>query len=378
MKVKYLSASRLRTWIQCKYKYGCVYHKLAPKLVEATKYYFSMGSADHLALEYAGNLVKGNNLKAFSDDDTDKIVGIYIKECSNLGLGDEAAIYDGLDLLLNKLNKFEFDHKIITLEEKFNVTVAGVPVIGAMDKVVELNSNTICVIDYKTSKSVLTDAEFDTDIQLSMYDAALRNLFPGYDKYVVCLDYLRFFPKHTERTEEQRYSFIQLLKHNYELILETEEKDLKPELNVFCPWCDYAGPCPAITKIKENIPEHYIFDDENTLADSYDKLRKLSKILKLNMDKIKSILIKKVVKDKSNKINTNDFNISVRQTPRLSYDPSALYNIIGADDLVKCTNVTNKKVDNLIKSGILSREDAQSASNVSYTSSILNVNRKKK
>jgi len=378
MKVKALSASRLKTWLQCKYKYGCIYHKLAAKPVKETKDYLYMGLADHTALEYAGKLVRDNKLKEFTQNDIDTIVGVYMKKCSDVGLGDEAIIYDGLSLLILKLDKFEFNHKLITLEKKFNVEVAGVPVIGAMDKVVEFNKNTLCVIDYKTSKSVLTDVEVETDIQLSMYDAVARVLFPGYSKYIVCLDYLRFFPKQNERTEEQRYSFIQLLKNNYKFILETSEKNLTPELNKFCPWCEYIDVCPAIQKIKDNIPEHQMFDDENDLADSYDKMRKLSKILELKMKDIKKSLVEKIKVSGSARLSLEDFNVSIRQTARVSYDPSVLYNIIGADDLVRCVSVTNKKIDSLVKNGTLSKEELRTAANVSYTTSILDVRRKKK
>lgn len=378
MKVRALSASRLKTWLQCKYKYGCIYHKLAVKPVKETKDYLYMGLADHTALEYAGKLVRDNRLKKFTQDDIDAIVGVYMKECSDIRLGDEAVIYDGLNLLISKLDKFEFHHKLITLEKKFNVEIAGVPVTGAMDKVVEFDRNTLCVIDYKTSRSVLTDVEVETDVQLSMYDAAARVLFPGYSKYIVCLDYLRFFPKQSERTEEQRYSFIQLLKNNYKFILETLEKNLTPELNKFCPWCEYIDVCPAIQKIKDNMPEHQMFDDESDLADSYDKMRKLSKILELKMKDIKATLVEKIKTSGSSKLSLEDFDVSIRQTARVSYDPSMLYDIVGADDLVRCVSVTNKKVDNLIRNGTLSKEEAKTAANVSYTTSILNVRRKKK
>ena len=378
MKTKALSASRLKTWLQCKYKYGCVYHKFAPKPVEPPKDYFAVGSSVHYALEYAGQLVIKGSLKAFTKGDIELITSKYIEECSRLNLGDEAIIYDGFNLLLTKLDKFEFNHKIISLEDRFSVEIAGVPLIGAMDKVVEFDANSLCVIDYKTSKSVLTDDEVETDIQLSLYDAAARKLFPGYNNYSVCLDYLRFFPKHNKRTEEQRYSFIQLLKTNYKLILEAKKEDLVPELNKFCPWCEYVDVCPAIKKIKESIPDHQMFDDENTLADSYDKMRTLSKILELKQKNIKSILVDKIRATKSTKAPTEDFNVSIRQTPRVSYDPSALYNIIGADDLIKCVTVVNKKLDVLVKNGVISKEDARAISNVSYTSAILDVRRKKK
>ena len=378
MKVRALSASRLTTWLQCKYKYGCIYHKLVDKPIKETKDYLYMGTAVHYALEYAGKCVKENKLKSFTQKDIDDIVGTYIKKCSDVGLGDESVIYDGLNLLILKLDKFEFGHKLITLEEKFNVKVAGVPVIGAMDKVVEFNKDTLCVIDYKTSSSVLTDAEVETNIQLSMYDAVARILFPGYSKYIVCLDYLRFFPKQTERTEEQRYAFIQLLKGNYELILDAQKEDLVPELNKFCPWCEYVDVCPVIQDIKNNVPEHQIFDDEATLADSYDKIRKLGKICELKMRDIKKTLIEKIRATGASRLNLEKFNVKIRQIARKSYDVSALSNAIGTDNLLKCVSITNKQVDSLIKRGILSERDAQIASNVSYTSSILDVRRKKK
>ena len=378
MKTKALSASRLKTWLQCKYKYGCNYHKLVPKPVAETKNYLLEGNAVHDALKYAGSLVKDKSLEVFDQDNIDKIVKVYMVECSNLNLGEESIIYDGLNLLLEKLDKFEFNHNIILLEEWFNTEIAGVPVIGAMDKVVEFDKDSLCVIDYKTSKSVLTDGEVETDIQLSLYDAVARKMFPNYKNYSVCLDYLRFFPKHNTRTEEQRYSFIQLLKANYELILKATKKDLVPELNKFCPWCEYVDVCPAIKEIKDNVPDHQLFDDEDVLADSYDKIRALRKILELKMNNIKSVLIGKLRANKVSKMSTDRFNTSIRQIPRVSYDPSALYSSIGADDLVKCVTVVNKKLDVLIKGGVIDKEDARAISNVSYTSSILDVRRKKK
>ena len=95
------------------------------------------------------------------------------------------------------------------------------------------------------------------------------------------------------------------------------------------------------------------------------------------MKDIKSVLVEKIKASNSTKLNIENFNVSIRQIARKSYDPSMLYNLIGADDLVRCVSITNKKVDELIKQGTLSKEEAQTATNVSYTTSILDVRRKK-
>lgn len=377
MKTKALSASRLKTWLQCKYKYGCVYHKFAPEIIKEKKDYLQMGTSAHEALEYAGKMVIKDSLTSFNEKHIELIVARYIEECSIQGLQEEATLFDGLDLLLAKLDKFEFNHKIISLEHMFKVEVAGVPVIGAMDKVVELDSNTLCVIDYKTSKSTLTDSEMETDIQLGMYDAVARQMYPGYSKYFVCLDYLRFYPKTASRDEEQRYSFIQLLKNSYKIITETKTEELKPELNKFCPWCEYADACPMMIDLQENLPTHKVFEDEESLADTYSKMRTLSKTLELKMKSIKETLVQKIKAAGGGKVSTDNYNVSTRQMARVNYDPNTLYNLIGADDLVGCVNVVNKRLDVLIKKGIISKQQAQRAANVSYSAPILDVRKKK-
>ena len=80
MKTKALSASRLKTWLQCKYKYGCIYHKLAPKPKAENKDYLLEGNAVHEALSYAGHLVKDEAITAFEEEHINEIVKVYKKE----------------------------------------------------------------------------------------------------------------------------------------------------------------------------------------------------------------------------------------------------------------------------------------------------------
>ena len=107
MEIKYLSASRMDTWVTCKYKYGCRYHKFHPEVVIDQAVHFKLGTAVHKALEFAGGLVKDKGLTSFSDDDIGAICLEYYKQAIKESLDDAVIREDGLNMLRNKLDNFD-------------------------------------------------------------------------------------------------------------------------------------------------------------------------------------------------------------------------------------------------------------------------------
>jgi len=65
---------------------------------------------------------------------------------------------------------------------------------GYIDLVVEYDSETLLIVDYKTGFSCPTHDEFIKDLQPRMYSYAARKMFPEYKYYWVQFDYFRGVP----------------------------------------------------------------------------------------------------------------------------------------------------------------------------------------
>ena len=153
-----LSASRINTFLQCKYRYWLNYVERAPKLENPS---FKLGLACHSALEFAGKMWMENDLKEFNNEQKELILKEYTKQAIIEGIQEYEGFKEGKDLVLNRISNFALGNKILGLEITFGfkdaleiTTNKGIHLIGAIDKVVELNDETIAIIDYKTSVSV--------------------------------------------------------------------------------------------------------------------------------------------------------------------------------------------------------------------------------
>lgn len=379
LKIKELSATRIKQWLECKYKYGCNYHKFHPEVVKVRPVWFRLGTAVHEALEYAGKLIVDEKLNKFEEEHKKGIIQKYFDVIANESLDDTQIMADGLVMLKNKLNTFEFDYPILSLEDDFHVEIEGVPVRGAMDRVVELEPGHVCIIDYKTSKTALTDMELFNDLQVGTYDIVARQKYPDAKEVTVCLDYLRLVPKTVTITPEKRESNIALIKSVYTSIKEAKKKDLKPLMHEFCPWCEFASVCPAMKKAAElsDNDEVLVSSDLEELSDAYFKAKTLAKYNTLRKDKlgnkIKSILSNKNIRT----ADTGTYKLSTRQNAYVRYNIPEIVRVLSLDRLVKCIDIKKQNFENEAKKVGLTEEQLTDIREVNFSKSILSVTPKK-
>lgn len=114
--------------------------------------------------------------------------------------------------------------KIIGIEAPANISwgigVDGkeIKMNGFIDLLVEYDSDTLLVIDYKTGYSVPSYEECIEELQPRMYSYAVKKMFPNYKYYLVQFDYLRGnspieFVFTAEDDEKIRKEVIQLYNH---------------------------------------------------------------------------------------------------------------------------------------------------------------------
>lgn len=362
-----MSATRMSTYLTCKWKYYCGYVLKLPKKANAS---FKLGIAVHESLKKAGEIWQKKS--QFTAADIRSIKDEYRKVAAREGLQNMSIYDDGLEMVLNKLDGFDTG-KIITIEDSFRVmTPDGVTVIGAMDRVVELDEDTILIMDYKTSKYHLTQDELKSDVQLSMYDLVGSIKFPNYKRIVLSLDYLRDEPVYTYRTIKERQTFSKYLTSVYSEMLKMEEKDAKASLNDMCNWCDYRDNCKDYkgildqTIFKKNLNEY----NNSELVEEYLNVKNKSRILYEYEKQLKDHIFQKIETDSADLIG-EDKQIYIRQNGNVSYDPSTVFNYVPKEDFFKMVSVGKKFVDEYLREHPEAKPHIMETSQKSYTAPFL-------
>ena len=177
----HLSASSIGKYIDC----GLLYRfskidKLKPEFVPDVLLF---GSAIHWAIAHINQGRKVGSLLDLPD-----ILGCFeekwtssINKTPNVkyskGKSFEYLLNEGKRLLTAYFNNGVDDgFKVVSIEEPFSFTIPGlsVPIIGITDCIEEDDSGTIIITDYKTKSKAYSEKEIDSDMQLTLYQMAMK------------------------------------------------------------------------------------------------------------------------------------------------------------------------------------------------------------
>jgi len=376
-KVK-LSASRIKTFLDCKQKYKFMYIDRLPKVLNPA---FKLGLACHEALEFAGNIwiEKGK----FSQADIKKIMEKYTEVSVKEGISDFAIHTKGEELVKSRLKSFALGRKVIGLEIKFGmgkgshkvVTEEGVELIGAIDKLVEIDEDTLLVVDYKTSAVVPTADDLKHDVQLSIYDLTASIIYPDYKRIILSLDMLKFDPVYTYRTLEEREAFSKYLTTVHKEMSEFTEKDAKPTLNIFCPWCEYREFCSEYEKTVKQSEYKFMKTahmDSNEMFKEWRHVKNTMAILK-GRERELTMLMQERIRENDELIEDGQKQLYIRQNARSSYDPVLVAKYVpDYETFAKLvSNLNNKAVNRYAESNPAIKDKLDSARHTNYTAPFL-------
>ncbi len=375
-----LSATRVNTYLQCKWQYWCNYVEHYPRTSNLS---FKVGTAAHSALEYAGKLwmKKGK----FTKVDKGRILEEYVKCAVKEGVDDIAVQNEIEDLVEKRINDFALGDKILGLEIKFGwddhlFTGDGVPLIGALDKVIEVNPKTLLIADYKTSRVSPTVDKMRTDIQLSMYDLVASYLWPQYERVILCLDMLRHEVMYTYRTLEEREEFSKYLKLIYDEIVSLTKEDAVPQLNEFCGWCDFNGRCAKYKEVYE--ASDFKFGDEvaydnDALYKEWMHIKTTYKILEKRKQVLDMAMLKRI-QDGQKNIVSADKEVYIRQNSRKAYDPLIVAEAVPLEVFPRLVNLKKKAVDAYMDENPAVSNRIIASQTVNFTAPFLAVKNAKK
>ena len=137
------------------------------------------------------------------------------------------------------------DHRdVLAIEKEFRLPVGPFEVLGFIDRVDWIDDETVEVIDYKTNHQIFSRDEVDTSLQMSLYEVAVRRLWPWAKKVKLTFWMLRHgVRQETTRTEEQladALAYVETLGRQTETATEYPAR-----LNTNCSYCDHRKQCPA-------------------------------------------------------------------------------------------------------------------------------------
>lgn len=367
MKVRGLSATAIRDFLQCKLKLIFRYDKSSPSIKTD---HARIGIAVHEAIEQFSRRMM--NKKSFPDpSDYDFIITTFMNSATEQGLENMRFYTDGRKMLTEFVDRYDPSEEILDVEHKFRLeTPDGVPIAGAIDKVVKINDDTIAIIDYKTARNALTPYELQDDIQLSMYDLAASLIWPEYPNRLLFLDYVRINKSvSTYRTEEDRQAFREFLVSIWTQIEKTKEEEVTGRINNLCGWCDYRDRCPAYAAFIQDReltlrPMTDLTDDE--FLEHWEEVAEKKAILEARQRELKMIAHAKFMRGEE-VVGSGRELYSVQQS-RTNYDLEQVVGLMPKEDLFSVLAVNKTRLDRYAKEDPELKNKLARIAQVSYNS----------
>lgn len=372
MKIKALSATGIRDFLQCHLKVVFRYDREIDRIMND---HARIGIAVHEALEQFTRRMMSK--QSFPDpSDYEFAITVFMNKATEEGLQDMGFYTDGKRMIIEWIDRYDPSEKILDVEHFFKIsTPDDVPIVGAMDKVRIINDDTIEIVDYKTSRNALTAWQLKDDIQLSMYDLAASIVWPEYSNRILTLEYPRIDKTVSSyRTQEQRQTFREFLVSIWHQMNNLDEREARGRLNNLCGWCDYKGYCPEYTKFVESdemiLPPLAEMEDAEFL-EHWSRVADKKNILENRQREMKMIASERAVLGEAVASKTKE--LYTTQAARTNYDIEDIVGIIPEEDLYEVLTVNKSRLDRYVKDRPELKGPLAKVAKVSYNAPVYRI-----
>lgn len=145
---------------------------------------------------------------------------------------------------------------------------------GYVDRLALGKDGAFEVHDYKTAKTLPTQEDVDEDVQLAVYDLAVRDAWPDTKDVRLIWHYVRHGKSLTSsRTADQRNALMRELGSLIDKI--KHDREFPPVETPLCGWCEYRDLCPLFSHAERTAalpPEKRVADDGVMIVDQLAEL----------------------------------------------------------------------------------------------------------
>ncbi len=247
------SHSKLATFDQCPLKYKFRYVDEIPPPIRSIELH--LGDSVHRALEALYSEAQQDRTQSSNDFLAlfrQKWDEEYTPDMRIVRKGTTAQMYfdSGRQMLAAYYRRFHPFRQTATLEleEKFLFPISEEHEIrGIIDRLARNKNGTLEIHDYKTSRRLPDDFQVQSDVQLALYEIAIRHRWPDAKEITLIWHYLAFdkdiritkSPQQLETVKRNTLGRIRRIEGT---------KTFQAHVSALCDWCEYKEMCPAIKK----------------------------------------------------------------------------------------------------------------------------------
>ena len=239
-----LSPSKITTYLACPSKFKWTYVDDRGKWLLRSKSYYSFGTTLHNVLQRfhdAGDLGVTTTHEAIAAMEESWIEGGYASQEEM-----SQAMADGKEILeryIEEISREPVTSETILVEKMLRLDLDEFVLMGRVDRVDRLADGTLEIVDYKSGRRGVSDADVATDLAMCCYQLLVRHHYPD-SKVQASIIALRSGEKGTaslsdfERDEFQR-DLIEIGRE----ILHRDYENLEPVGSSLCVTCDFLSLC---------------------------------------------------------------------------------------------------------------------------------------
>lgn len=241
-----LSYSSINTYETCPAKFRFQYEE---KLPQSPSPALSFGDSLHQALHHFHN--RPVPVAPSLEELLEILDAVWVSDGFGDASEEKTYLEHGRQVLAQYHRENSGSYKIpAALEFRFQIDVDGVTLSGVIDRMDRIPGGGYEIIDYKTNRRLPPQDRIDSDLQLSIYSLAAKQVW-GIEPERLTLYFL--LPGQRMSTTRTGADRDELRRRIATAAARIDAGRFEPRENALCGWCDYQPVCPIFRHRREKL-----------------------------------------------------------------------------------------------------------------------------
>ncbi len=250
-----LSPTKISTFLACPLKYRWTFVAQEGRWYLRAKSYYSFGTTLHHVLQRFHD--EGDRGVAT----TEQVLAAYEESWIDAGFTSQEemqeAFGEGKEILerhIEEVRSRPSEAKVFLLEKQLKMPFGeDFDLVGRIDRVDEYPDGSLEIIDYKSGRMDVTEADVEADLAMNLYQLLVHHRFPGKNVRATIVALRTGRSASHSLSPEAREVLQQDLHELGRLILGKNWEETAPVFKALCPTCDFLPLCRRHPEFAEPI-----------------------------------------------------------------------------------------------------------------------------